>query len=137
MAKAPFTKKELEEFEVLLLDKKAIILQELKNQEEEVSQESDEPGDLVDMATDLLEKELNLSLTETERQSLLEIDEALERIKNKTFGICVDSGEVINKTRLRAVPETKRTVTAQEKFDKKIKEKKIKNNAPMKPYGLQ
>lgn len=136
MAKSPFTKKELDEFEQLLLDKKAVILKEIQKQEEEVSQESDEPGDLVDMATDLLEKELNLSLSETERHSLIEIDEALERIKNKTFGICVDSGEVINKTRLRAVPETKRTVTAQEKFDKKTKEKKIRNAAPMKPYGL-
>lgn len=125
MTKTPFSKKELDEFEQLLLSKKTVILQELQNQ---TNQEmSDEPGDLVDMATGLLEQEMHLTLNEADRLSLIAIDEALARIKNKTFGICIDSGEVINKTRLRAVPEAKRTVAAQEKFDKASKKRQSKN----------
>lgn len=135
MTKSPFTPKELEEFEELLLAKKSDLLKEINDQAEEVGQDFDKQGDLVDMATDLLEKEMNLSLTETERAALVAIDNALERIKNKTFGICVDSGEVINKTRLKAVPEAKRTVAAQEKFDKMMKDKKLKSGSYAKQYS--
>lgn len=126
MAKTPFTDEELEEFRQLLLEKKARILREIQEQREETSHTPEDTGDLADLATDLLEKELNLSLTETERQILQDIDEALERIANKTYGICVDTGEIISKARLRAIPEAKRTLQAQEKYDKFMREQRKK-----------
>ncbi|MDH4198837.1 MAG: TraR/DksA family transcriptional regulator [Spirochaetia bacterium] len=129
MVKSPYTKKELQEFEQLLLQKKATLLREITEQSEEVANEKfDEPGDLVDMATELLEQEMNLSLTTAEKQTIKEIDEALARIKNGQYGICIDTGEPINKTRLKAVPEAKRTLEAQEKFDKKNKENKKRSS---------
>lgn len=134
MTKTPFNKKELDEFEQLLLDKKTVILQELQKQSNQ--EISDEPGDLVDMATGLLEQEMNLTFSEVDRLSLIAIDEALERIKNKTFGICIDSGEVINKTRLRAVPEAKRTVVAQEKYDKMLKKKQMRNTTYKQQFNV-
>jgi RNA polymerase-binding protein DksA len=125
MIKSPFTKKEFEEFKQLLLEKKNTLLKEVSEQVEEVANEKlDEPGDLVDMATELLEQEMNLSLTAAELNTIKEIDEALKRIENGTYGICIDSGEPINKIRLKAVPEAKRTLEAQEKFDKKLKDQK-------------
>ncbi|MDH5720218.1 MAG: TraR/DksA C4-type zinc finger protein [Spirochaetia bacterium] len=124
MKKTPFNEKELKEFKEVLLEKKARILKEIQEHDEIAHHEVDEPGDLVDMATELLEKELNLSLTEQERDILKEIDEALERIQNKTYGFCVDTGEAIAKTRLKALPEAKRTLEAQEKYDKIAREKK-------------
>ena len=125
MAKSPFTKKELDEFKELLLNKKAMLIKEIQEQSDEVINEKlDEPGDLVDMATDLLEQEMNLSLTTAEVNSLREIDDALERIEKGTYGLCIDSGEQISKVRLKAVPEAKRTLEAQEKFDKKQKDQK-------------
>lgn len=129
MAKTPFTKKELQEFKELLLEKKATLLKEIQDQSEEVVNEKlDEPGDLVDMATDLLDQEMNLSLTTAEMNSLKEIDEALMRIENGSYGVCVDTGEPINKVRLKAIPEAKRTLEAQEKFDKKLKELKKRSS---------
>ena len=124
MKKTPFNDKELTEFKETLLIKKARLLKEIQEHSEIAHHEADEPGDLVDMATELLEKELNLSLTEQEKDILKEIDEALEKINNKTYGICVDTGEPIAKTRLKALPEAKRTLQAQEKYDKIQKEKK-------------
>jgi len=127
MKKTPFSAKELTEYKKLLLDKKVQLLKEIQEQSEEVSSEKlDEPGDLVDMATDLLDQELNLSLTTAEIESLKDIDDALSRIENKTYGICIDTGEEIAKARLKVVPEAKRTLQAQEKYDKLIKEKKKK-----------
>jgi len=127
MVKSPFTKKELEEFINLLQEKRTRLLKEVAQQSEEViSEKLDEPGDLVDMATELLDQELNLSLTTAEVNSLKEINEAFDRIENGTYGICIDSGEVISKIRLKAMPEAKRTLEAQEKYDKKMKDLKKK-----------
>lgn len=126
MQKTPFSDEELEEFKKLLLEKKARILREIQEQQEETSHSPEETGDIADLATDLIERELNLSLTETERETLLEIDEALKRIANKTYGICVDTGEVISKARLKAMPEAKRTLAAQERYDKMMREQKKK-----------
>ena len=124
MTKSPFTKKELEEFKESLLEKRARLLKEIQNQAEEVSSEKfDEPGDLVDMATDLLEQELNLSLTTAEVNTLKDIDEALHRIEEGQYGICIDTGELIVKSRLKVLPEAKRTLAAQEKYDKIQKDK--------------
>ena len=125
MSKMPFTTKELNEFKSLLLEKKAQILKEIQGKESELTAENDEVGDLADMASGLIERELNMSLSEADRGRLDEIDSALTRIKNKTYGICVDSGEVINKVRLKAVPEASRTIAAQEAFDKQMRKKKI------------
>ena len=124
MSKSPFTKKELDEFKQLLLEKKARLLKEVQEQQATAENKPDEPGDVVDMATELLDQELNLSLTTAEIETLNEINDALERIEKGAYGICIDSGEPINKVRLKALPEAKRTLEAQEKFDKKQKDLK-------------
>lgn len=125
MKKSPFNKKELDEFKSLLLEKKERLIKEIREQSEEVASEKlDEPGDVVDMATELLEQELNLSLTTAETNSLKEINEALSRIEEGTYGFCVDTDEPINKVRLKAVPEAKRTLEAQELYDKKQRDLK-------------
>lgn len=130
MPKSPFTKKELQEFKELLIQKRENLIREIQDQSDEVVNEKlDEPGDLVDMATELLEQEMNLSLTTAEMQSLKEIDEAMKRIDEGSYGICIDSGEAIQRARLKAIPEAKRTLEAQEKFDKKQREIKKKYSA--------
>lgn len=116
--KTPFSKSELEDFKQKLLEKKAKLIADLQETSAELNEKTGEPGDLADMATELLNQEFNLSLSEQEKQMLQDIDEALERIENKTYGICVDTGEVIPKARLNAIPEAKRTAKAQELFDK-------------------
>ena len=115
-----FTKKELDEFHKLLLERRSKLIEEITKEKDSFDQ-GEGPGDLVDMATSLLEKELNFSLTEKERNSLEEIDKALERIANGTYGICIDTQAHITKTRLLAVPEALRTLKAQEAYEAKFR----------------
>ena len=123
MSKTPFSRKELTEFHKLLLTKKVRILQEIQDQKKNFKRE-ESMGDIVDMATNLLEQEFNLSLTSQERKMLEEIDRAIERIENKTYGICVDTNEPIGKKRLKAMPEAKRTLKAQEAYEVMLRKKR-------------
>ncbi len=118
MDSTPFNDKQLKEFRKLLIEKKARIIREIHEQNQFVSQKKQDIGDLADMATYLLEKELSISLSEKEREILGEIDKAIERIQNKTYGICVDTNKPIKKTRLKARPEAIRTTEAQEIYEK-------------------
>lgn len=125
MKKMPFNAKELTEFKVMLLEKKQRILNEIDEKTSEtINTPPEETGDVADLATDLIEREMNMTLSATDRSKLREIDDALQRIENKTYGICIDSEEIIDKARLKAVPEAKRTLKAQEKYDKKMRNKK-------------
>jgi RNA polymerase-binding transcription factor DksA len=65
-----------------------------------------------------VEREQEQTFEQIDEKLLGEIEEALERIKNGTYGTCVDTGEEIPYERLKAVPYAKRTAQAQEKFDK-------------------
>ena len=62
---------------------------------------SDHPADA---GTDNFEQEFSLGLLESERILLGEIDEALLRIEQKTYGICAGTGRPISKPRLNARP---------------------------------
>lgn len=124
MAKTPYSKKELDEFKSLLQEKRGRVLKDIVNQQNTNHESSMYThGDVVDVATGYLEKELSISLSNTDKEILELIDQALERIDSKTYGICVDTGEVIGKSRLKAMPEAARTLTAQEKMDRKNRKK--------------
>jgi DnaK suppressor protein len=131
MAKSPFSAKELNEFKEQLTEKKTHLIKEIQKKQKELTNgDKDEVGDMADLATELIERELNMSLSESDRARLEEIDAALERIKGKSYGICVDTGEVINKARLKAVPEALRTLAAQEIYDKQQRKRKVLNRIP-------
>jgi DnaK suppressor protein len=131
MAKSPFSAKELNEFKEQLTEKKTHLIKEIQEKQEELTNgDKDEVGDMADLATELIERELNMSLSESDRARLEEIDAALERIQGKSYGICVDTGEVINKARLKAVPEALRTLAAQEIYDKQQRKRKVLNRIP-------
>ena len=65
---------------------------------------SDVPTHPADLGTDAFERELDLSLLETKDQILLEINDALERLDQKTFGRCEECGQEILRERLEALP---------------------------------
>ncbi len=69
-----------------------------------------EPGDVQfdeeggEGTTVAVERERDLALSSQARHTVSQIDAALQRIDNDTFGFCVTSGEPIQKERLRAIP---------------------------------
>lgn len=71
-----------------------------------------------DTATQLEERERQRVLHDTANNLLEEVNEALERINNGTYGVCVDTGKPIPFERLMALPYAKRTVEAQKEQEK-------------------
>ena len=71
-----------------------------------------------DQGTDDFDRTINMELTEKEVGLLRQIDRALEKIDEETYGICDLSGEPIPVARLEAVPYATMTVKAQEKYEK-------------------
>ncbi|NQT36037.1 MAG: TraR/DksA C4-type zinc finger protein [Planctomycetes bacterium] len=62
------------------------------------------PIHMADIGTDNFDQEFTLSLMETEESTLQQIETALERAEEGTFGACEECGVKIPKTRLNAIP---------------------------------
>lgn len=78
--------------------------------------EGEEPGDqdlTDDPGTRLAEAEMHRALTSMQEQHLQEIDDALERIVNGSYGACLDCGVDIPAVRLEAVPTARYCVDCQ------------------------
>jgi len=74
--------------------------------------------DLADKAASAYSKELNFSLSDGERNLLMLIDEAFNRIGDGSFGTCTNCGTVIGEKRLQAVPWTPFCIDCQELQEK-------------------
>jgi len=100
---------EIEQFKSVLLAKRNTILGDVTSMESEAlrrdrSDLSNIPIHMADIGTDNYEIENTLGLMDSERKILAEIDDALRRIEDGTYGICEGSGEPIPKERLEAIP---------------------------------
>jgi DnaK suppressor protein len=74
--------------------------------------------DLADKAASAYSKELNFSLSDAERNLLMLIEEAFNRVKDGTYGICTNCGAEIGEKRLTAVPWTPFCIDCQELQEK-------------------
>lgn len=115
-------KKDLDEFRRMLLAKRRTLRSDLSEMEEEATSRSggnlsSMPTHMADMGTDNFEHEFTLGLLESEQALLREIDAALQRIDDRTYGICLGTGEQIPKARLRAKPWAKYTVDFARKLE--------------------
>ncbi|MEC8321702.1 MAG: TraR/DksA C4-type zinc finger protein [Planctomycetota bacterium] len=73
---------------------------------------SNMPVHMADVGTDVFEQDFTLGMAATEREMVVQIDAALTRIENRTYGVCQATGKPIPKTRLNAKPWAKYTVEA-------------------------
>jgi RNA polymerase-binding protein DksA len=115
--KSPLNKRELQYFLQLLLTKRAELIGDMSSMSTEAlnpdaANLSHYADHMADMGSDNYEQELTLGLVESERQLLTEIDEAIERIREGTYGVCVATGEPIGKPRLEARPWSKYCIEA-------------------------
>jgi len=120
-------KKDIEKYEKLLLTKRAEILVELGLLKKNVLDNTikDSSGDLsgysyhmADQGTDAEEREKAFLLASKSGRLLYHIDEALRRIKDKSFGKCQECGEEISSARLEAVPHARLCINCKEKEEK-------------------
>ena len=87
-----------------------------------------ENGDLVDQAGDDRDRELSLLLTDREKEKLRAVDEALEKLKDGTYGICEDCGNPITPKRLKAIPLAKLCFSCQTEQEKETSLQKEEEN---------
>jgi RNA polymerase-binding protein DksA len=111
--KTKLTDKQLDEFRQLLLEKRRELVGDVDNLANEALRRnrSEASGDLssmpihmADIGTDNWEQEFTLGLIDNEQTLLREIDEALQRIEDHTYGICLGTHKRIAVARLRAKP---------------------------------
>lgn len=107
---------ELAEFREMLTEKRRELIGDVNHLQNEAMRQgssgessgsSSMPIHMADIGTDTWEQELTLGLIENERGMLREIEDALHRIEEKTYGICMATNKPISKSRLRAKPWAK------------------------------
>jgi DnaK suppressor protein len=84
----------------------------------------DEGRDTYDLASDERDREINFILNDREREKLVAIDEALLRIKEKSYGLCETCEGEIQLGRLKVLPFTRLCVKCQEENEKESKRQK-------------
>ena len=111
----------------MLLDMRSEIVSDLEHLEGDSLRKShkDSSGDLsgysfhmADVATDNFDTEVNLGLASNTQKILNEIDAALKRIKDGTYGVCELYGELIPFERLKVMPYARYCIKAQEEIEK-------------------
>lgn len=121
-------RKSLKAFKELLLRKKEEILEGIahvsadtlrKSQKEAAGDISAYTLHMADVATDTYDREFSLGLGSSEREMLYEVNEALKRIEEASYGVCQSCLKLITKTRLKAVPHTKLCLKCQQAREKK------------------
>ncbi len=114
--RASMEQKRLRVFRERLQQKKQEIL-EAYNKNKTYGKEADEDGaqDIADKASNSYAKEFLFSLSNSERELLQLMDDALVRIEDKRFGVCLSCEEEMNQKRLEAVPWARHCLACQEK----------------------
>jgi RNA polymerase-binding transcription factor DksA len=74
---------------------------------------------MADGATDEFDRDLLLSEASSEQDVIYEIEQALKRIENGSYGICEVTGEAISKARLRTIPWTRFSQRAEIDLERK------------------
>ena len=113
------SKKEMEKYRRLLEEKKASLSSDLaktRSAEEETTEESTQ--DIADKAVSSYTREFLYSLTDGERSTLLQIDDAIGRIDDGAYGLCINCAQPISEKRLTAVPYAPYCVDCQELAEK-------------------
>lgn len=111
----------LKHFRNKLLEKKASLINSVQKSES-YGREADsdnEAADIVDKASNSYTKEFMFSMSNADRQSLMLVDKALERIENGTYGACQNCEEPIDRKRLEAVPWALLCIKCQELEEQK------------------
>ncbi|MCC6683068.1 MAG: hypothetical protein IT445_19390 [Phycisphaeraceae bacterium] len=112
--KTGLTRKDLEHFRALLIEKRGEILGDVDSLKSSNSggagNLSNMPLHMADVGSDNYEQEFTLGLVEWERRLLNEIDNAIERIIKGTYGVCMQSGVPIPRERLEIKPWAKYSI---------------------------
>lgn len=117
----PLKKADIEKFRKRLLELRSQFSQLVQHVNEDVKMPEESRGysqHQADEGTDDFYRNVSLQVSDEEYKVLRQIDRALEKIDENTYGICDISGEEIPLPRLEAIPYATMTVKAQEMLEK-------------------
>ena len=112
----------LEGFRKALMDMRQKLLAEIsENPVPEALVTQSDIGDLIDQAGDERDRELSLLLSGRDKEKLMAINEALEKLNEGDYGVCAECGEKIGPGRLKVMPLAILCVSCQSKFEKEVR----------------
>jgi RNA polymerase-binding protein DksA len=118
-ATTPFNDKELAHFRSLIENKRAAALEDvdgLKGQISDANEQSENDTaysfHMADAGTDAMDREKLYLMIARQQKYIGYLDRAIDRIENKTYGICKVTGDPISVERLEAVPHTEISIKA-------------------------
>jgi RNA polymerase-binding protein DksA len=123
--RTPFSDDELAEFRDLILDKRRRAMEDVELMREQLRDGQESGGDsayslhMADAGTDASDRERLFEMISRQQVFVGHLDRALERIENKTYGVCRATGKPIDKGRLLAVPHTEISIEAKRKEQRK------------------
>lgn len=113
--RAGLNQRDLDFFRDLLLQKRRELVGDMSHMEREALRENNAsinsvPVDPTDQGTDAYEQEFTLGLVEKDRTLLREINDAMAKLQNGTYGICEGTGNPIGRPRLEAQPWARHSI---------------------------
>lgn len=112
------TKKDLDGLKKALLDERGRVLSRLDSHVTQATEDRDNLADEMDMATRHSDQAYLLRLADKEHKLLAEIDHALAKFENGTFGVCEGTGEPIELRRLEIRPWTRYSLEYKEQLER-------------------
>lgn len=122
--KTPFGKKDLEKFRAILLRKRAELVGDISTMENEALKGesgslSNLPQHIAEQGSEAYEQSLALDLAAADRKLIKEIDDALKRIEDGTYGVCELSGRPIKAERLEELPWARYSIEAARELERR------------------
>jgi RNA polymerase-binding protein DksA len=121
----PFSDEELKYFEDMILKKRASASEDIDSLRDQIKDSREQSENdtaysfhMADAGTDAMEREKVYLMIARQQKYIGYLDRALDRIQNKTYGICKVTGKPIAKERLEAVPHTEISIEAKRKQKK-------------------
>jgi len=124
LKKSPFKKRELNRFREILLRKRAELIGDVSTMENEALRSefggtSHLPQHMAEQGSDTYDQAISLDLAAADRQLIKEIDEALRRIAEGTYGICELTGRPIRADRLEELPWARYSIDAARELERR------------------
>jgi len=101
-----------------LLDLRRELLAELEHCRADLPGSGDRPSDVADKAIDKVSRTLAAATIEHLGHRIREVEAALERLEEGSYGICIDCGRRVSQARIRANPTARRCLKCQSSFEK-------------------
>jgi RNA polymerase-binding protein DksA len=122
--KVRLSKKELDKYREILMQKRAELAGDINNIEDEALRQSSGslsslPQHMAEQGSDTFEQSISLDLAQVDRDLIRKIDEALARIEDGTYGVCLRTGQRISAERLAELPWAKYSIEAQREMERR------------------